>query len=226
MGKNWIRVFKHSKSQLFQELFVTSALDFRNGYFVEVGGTDGIVLSNTLTLEKLGWKGAIFEPCRFWHQALEMNRECFLDFRAVTNRDNEIVSFSETLIPELSTITSKKPNDGWSFSRNESLDYPVETVTLNTALKQLGFPSDLDYLSIDTEGTELDVLEGLNFSLFNFKVITVEIAEDPVKGVRIKELLEGNGFRQVFEGKTFWDDWYLHHTLFSQLISAKRLKKE
>jgi FkbM family methyltransferase len=226
-GKNtlgrWINVLKCSKSQLFQELFVVSALDFKVGHFLEVGGTDGILLSNTLALEEMGWNGAIFEPCRFWHRALKENRKCLLDFRAVTNTDNESISFSETSIPELSTITSRKPQDGWTERRVNSLDYLVETITLNTALNQFNFPSNLDYLSIDTEGTEFEVLEGLNFQMFNFKVVTVEIAGDVDKGLKIKKFLEDNGFRQVFEGKTFWDDWYLHQTLYSELASKGRL---
>lgn len=220
----YIRVLKDSKSQLFQELFVLAALDFKDGYFVEVGGTDGIFLSNTFILEQRGWNGVIFEPSKFWHKDLRDNRTCIVDFRAVFNVDNVNISFSETSSPELSSITSLRPRDDWWEERLNSLDYVVRTVTLNTALKQFNLSFDLDYLSIDTEGSELEVLEGLDFHSFGFKVITVEVADDFVKGLKIGKLLEENGFLQVFKGETLWDSWYLHNTLYADLVFKGRLK--
>jgi FkbM family methyltransferase len=221
--RQWCEVVIRSNSQIFQELFVLSALDFKDGYFVEVGGTDGLLLSNTTLLEKFGWKGVLFEPCRFWHENLEKNRTCVLDFRAVTSLDHQLISFSETLIPELSTITSQKPKDSWQASRVTSLDYSVKTITLSTAFRELGLPSDLEYLSIDTEGSELDVLAGLNMQEFRFKVITVEHAYETAKRVKVKSMLEERDYVQVFEGKTFWDDWYLHRSLFDELASIGRI---
>jgi FkbM family methyltransferase len=226
ISRVWWIGLRGSRAQLFQELFVLSALDFEVGYFVEVGGTDGILLSNTMLLEKAGWQGVIFEPCKSWHDSLKSNRGCHLDFRAVTNLDGETILFSETSIPELSTITSEKPQDGWAGNRELSLDYLVETISLTTALKELHFPHSLDFLSVDTEGSELNVFRGLDLSIFSFKVITVERAEDLEKGMIIKTMLEDHGYHHVFKGETFWDDWYLHEQLFTELVSAGRLKSK
>ena len=61
-----IKYWHKSRSQLRQDLFVLSQLDFkRNGYFVEFGATNGFNLSNTHLMEKeFGWTGILAEPAK------------------------------------------------------------------------------------------------------------------------------------------------------------------
>ena len=184
------------------------------GFFVEVGATDGVFLSNTLLLEQKGWQGILFEPCKSWHSMLVKNRLCQIDNRAVTNKGNQKVIFSETSRPELSTISSMKPNDNWYHDRLSSNDYLVDTVTLTKALNEHSAPKMIDYLSIDTEGSEYEVLLGCNFKNNIFKIITVEIAGDQVKRDSILLLLNENGYTRIFSDETLWEDWYIHETLF------------
>jgi FkbM family methyltransferase len=206
-----IKARHHSNSQLFQELFVLAILGFkRNGIFIEVGGTDGKLLSNSSYLEKLGWKGIIIEPARVWHTDLRKNRSCILDFRAASNESGLQVSFSETAKPELSTITSMKPNDYWAQDRLDSIDYQIETVTINDVLTENGLPTSLDYLSIDTEGSEYDVLRGCNLAKYSFQVITIEHADNQIKRASINRYLRNLGYRRVLEGYTLWEDWYVN----------------
>ena len=72
-------------AQLCQDLLVLFLLDGkRDGYFVEFGAMDGIILSNTFLLEsKYSWRGIAAEPARCWHQGLRRNRTCSLDHRCV-----------------------------------------------------------------------------------------------------------------------------------------------
>ena len=66
-----------SKSQIFQDLFVIYFTGLKkNGFFLEIGACDGFLLSNTLFLERYGWKGIISEPSPVWHDKLK-NRKCF-----------------------------------------------------------------------------------------------------------------------------------------------------
>ena len=68
-----IMYLKKSKSQLRQDLFVLSQLNFKtNGFFVEFGATNGVDLSNTYLMEKeFGWSGILAEPARGWHKDLD-----------------------------------------------------------------------------------------------------------------------------------------------------------
>src|SRR5215475_12583513 len=61
-----LRLLKDSHSQLRQDIFVLSELNFkRGGFFVEFGAADGLQLSNTYLLEReFGWHGIVAEPAR------------------------------------------------------------------------------------------------------------------------------------------------------------------
>lgn len=75
-------------------------------------------------------------------------------------------------------------------------------------------PNIIDYLSIDTEGSEYEILKDFNFTKYTFKIITVEhnFTENRSK---IKNLLESKGYVRVFERFSKWDDWYISETLIN-----------
>ena len=58
--------------------------------------------------------------------------------------------------------------------RDNGKIYAVKTVTLNDLLAQQNCPKQIDYLSIDTEGAELSILEAFSFNDYNISIITVE----------------------------------------------------
>jgi hypothetical protein len=69
-------------------------------------------------------------------------------------------------------------------------------------------PVDFDYLSVDTEGAEYEILAKLNFNKYRPKIITVEhnYSHDIRDGVN--KLLMKNGYQREFECFSIWDDWY------------------
>ena len=69
----------------------------------------------------------------------------------------------------------------------------------------------IDYLSIDTEGTEFEILNALDFAKYRFNVITCEHNYTPLRG-DIHELLSRNGYRRVFPHLSQCDDWYIAST--------------
>jgi hypothetical protein len=87
--------------------------------------------------------------------------------------------------------------------------YPVETITLTELLQSHGAPEVIDYLSIDTEGSEFDILNAFEFNRYRFRVITVEHNFAPQRG-DIYRLLTEHGYRRVAETASRFDDWYVH----------------
>jgi hypothetical protein len=69
-------------------------------------------------------------------------------------------------------------------------------------------PKTIDYLSIDTEGSELEILSAFDFSAHHVRIITVEHNHSPIRG-KLHDLLTSNGFTRAFEEFSDWDDWYL-----------------
>ena len=82
--KKAVEILRHlpiSRSQLRQDLFVLSQLNFKKkGFFVEFGAADGLTLSNTYILEKnFKWKGIVSEPAKIFHKRLTHNRNCIIE---------------------------------------------------------------------------------------------------------------------------------------------------
>ena len=206
-----IETLKMSKSQLGQDVFALSVLNFkRNGFFVEFGATNGIDYSNSLVMEKIfGWKGILSEPAKTWHRHLYLNRDSFIEKKAVWKDSISQLMFNETNSAEYSTISHFSDLDMHKNTRLEGKKYEVETISLNDLLIKFSAPSTIDYLSIDTEGSEIDILESFDFNRYTFRVITVEHNYTDSR-VRIYQLLTSNGYRRVNKDISQFDDWYVH----------------
>jgi FkbM family methyltransferase len=199
-----------SKSQLFQDLFVLFLLRERmGGYFVEFGALDGIALSNTFLLEnKYGWSGIVAEPARCCHEALARNRRCSIDFGCVWSKSNEMLSFNETDEAEFSTIHGFSDNDHHAAFRRHGSRYEVETITLLDLLRSHKAPHVIDYLSIDTEGSELEILSSFPFDEYDIQIITVEHNYSKQRA-GLYDLLTSRGYKRKFDNLSIWDDWYV-----------------
>jgi FkbM family methyltransferase len=199
-----------SPSQLAQDLFVTFALGERRGagFFVEFGAGDGVELSNTYRLERdLGWSGIAAEPNPVQHEALRRNRRCAVSDRCVWARSGERLTFSVLdAAPEFSTLTPFQAGD--KHDRRGARSIEVQTLTLEDLLREHGAPRRIDYVSVDTEGSELAILEAFDFDAFDVSVLTVEHNFGPGRAA-LHRLLTGRGYVRLLEEFSRWDDWYV-----------------
>ncbi len=198
------------RAQLRQDIFALAMNGFkRDGYFVEFGATDGVGLSNTYLLEKdYGWTGILAEPARRWHDELTQNRAANLSFDCVWSVSGAELDFSEVDSGVLSTVTDFVDSDMHAKSRRKRNSYKVKSISLLDLLDQYNAPKFIDYISIDTEGSEFDILNSFDFDRYTFNVITVEhnYTENREK---IHLLLSRNGYRRVLSHLSKFDDWYL-----------------
>lgn len=195
-----------SNAQLRQDIFVAAMTGFkRGGYFVEFGATDGVGLNNTHMLEaELGWTGILAEPARGWHADLKRNRECTIETRCVWRASGETIRFTEAPRGENSGISSYVS----TTRKLRGNSYDVTTISLNDMLAEHDAPQVIDYMSVDTEGSEFEILNALDFDRWSFRVLTVEHNFAPQRA-DIHALLTSKGYRRVFEEISNFDDWYL-----------------
>lgn len=201
---------RHSKAQYWQDLFVLSQLDFkRDGYFVEFGATNGVDLSNTYLLERqYGWNGIVAEPARCWHATLRSNRTCRVETHCVWSQSGLMLPFNETAQPVLSTLAQFSTGDQHAAARQTGTCYQVPTISLLDLLRKHDAPQRVDYLSIDTEGSEYDILSHFDFDQYRFNVITCEHNLTPMRQ-KLYELLTLRGYERRFEKISACDDWYI-----------------
>jgi hypothetical protein len=201
-----------SQSQIRQDLFVLSELNFkRSGFFVEIGGGDGINGSNTFLMEKyFDWKGIISEPGLSYSVNLNLNRDCFIDNRLVYSESNLLLDFEDSG-EGLSTIT-KYANLGIHGQSRKSLkntQRKILSVSLNDLLKEANAPRDIDYVSIDTEGSEFEIISKFSFDDYNILIFTIEHNFENKMRSSIFNLMHKNGYSRIFENISHQDDWYI-----------------
>ena len=206
-----VQLLNKSKSQLKQDLFVLAELKYKTeGFFVEFGATDGISLSNTYLLEtEFKWKGILAEPARVWAKQLLENRpSANIETLCIWKNSNSSLMFNETDYSELSTISSYSSKDFHADNRRRGVQYEVQSISLNDVLKKYSAPQDIDYLSIDTEGSEYEILNAFDFNKYNIKIITVEHNYAPQREL-IFNLLSSNGYERKYTNISDFDDWYI-----------------
>lgn len=199
-----------NKSQFHQDIFVLLETGFRkNGYFVEFGATNGVDLSNTYLLEKVfGWNGILAEPATVWHNDLTANRTAQIEFDCVWKSSGDALAFNMVDEAELSTLADFNNRDGRSRKRRQGATYTVNTVSLNDLLKRHKAPGHIDYLSIDTEGSELEILSHFDFSAHTISVITCEHNYTKDRE-RLFKLLTSKGYERKLTSISQCDDWYV-----------------
>jgi len=200
-----------SRAQIFQDAFVLHVLGTEQpGFFVDFGATDGVSLSNSWLLETAyGWRGILAEPARNWQADLRANRpNARIETRCVWTETGAELVFREAAERELSTIDSFAGGDSQARNRQNAETYSVTTVSLNDMLAELGAPAPFDYLSIDTEGSEFDILSHFDLARYMPRVITVEHNYTPRRR-DIHALLTAAGYRRVLTEVSLFDDWYL-----------------
>lgn len=199
-----------SHSQLGQDLF---ALTFnghrRGGFFVEFGGTDGVGLSNSYLLEKgFEWQGIVAEPDRSWHAKLHENRSCHIETDCVWRKTGETLKFASVEVGELSTIADFAKGDQFASARKGASTYDVQTISLLDLLDKYDAPKAIDFLSVDTEGSEYEILSAFDFSAYKFNFVTIEHNYTKTRS-KLRQLMEANGYQRVFETLSRFDDWYI-----------------
>lgn len=204
------KILALSKSQIRQDIFALSELGFKqDGYFVEFGAANGVACSNTYMLEKyFGWRGILAEPALAYHDDLMKNRDCHIETSCVWKDTGETLLFNETEIEGFSTIHAFSDLDMHKDKRRNGRTYEVTTISLNDLLSKYDAPDAIDYLSIDTEGSEYEILGNFDFQKYRIKVITCEHNYTSARE-KIYGLLVNNGYVRKYDNISQFDDWYV-----------------
>jgi FkbM family methyltransferase len=185
------------------EFFKTRLPD--KGYFVDVGAHDGRSYSNTFHLEKLGWKGILIEPILPTYFRLKQIRNPhtnhFVNSACVSfdyPDSNLEMSYGDlmSIAPSISRLNSEEWVAGSTTFLNRNEDNAVTWVpakTLNSIMQELQSPEHLEFLSIDVEGAELEVLKGIDFLNYEIDIICVETYEPNL----IREWMELKPYREI-----------------------------
>jgi FkbM family methyltransferase len=188
---------------------------FKSKYFlniVEAGAGDGINDSPSYALEKFFLANVtLIEPIKPSYTECKANRFGQVINSALSDINFGYATFQEMSIKSLSRLKSAK-RDRLEHRRTVRNEYRVNTLTLNFFAQSLFPDKDIDILILDTEGSELSILGGIDFDLLQINVICVEhnYRSDIID---IRKLLIGNGYRQIAKNISLNNDIFVHKNL-------------
>ena len=205
-----------STSQNYQDVFAAVTNKFQPGFFVEFGATNGVDGSNTLLLEKLyGWTGLLAEPNPACQDDLAKNRIADISQLCIHNETGLQLPFVIAQEPDLSTLQGYVNDDEHADKRNKNTNLiDVETITLFDFLNKFETPKVIDYLSVDTEGSEYDILKKFfeeNNNKYTFGAVTVEHNYNVEKRDSIYSLMVANDYKRVLTEFSRWDDFFVRN---------------
>ncbi len=197
-------IFSNYKSQVSQDKFLNEILfkNKKNGFFVDIGAHDGYTGSNTWFFEKdLDWNGICIEPISAVFTKLCKNRSCicinacasnkneFIPFINVTGYAEMLSGMVENYHPlHLERLEREIKQEGGSYKIIE-----VPCYKINDILKRFEV-TVIDYLSLDIEGGEYELLQSLDFNVYKVTAISVE---NNYNDSRIRDYLTSTGFTYI-----------------------------
>uniref|UniRef100_A0A6C0KR00 Methyltransferase FkbM domain-containing protein n=1 Tax=viral metagenome TaxID=1070528 RepID=A0A6C0KR00_9ZZZZ len=202
----------HFYSQEGQDQFLIN-LDFikykNNGVFVDIGANDGVKFSNTKLLEDIGWDGVCVEPLPETFEKLRQNRKCDVFNVAISEKEGEI-EFQQIIgeAEMLSGILDAFDERHTKRIEQEIKDHGGETRVIK--VKSIPFSKlidrkNIDYLSIDVEGAEMNVLRSIDFSKHNITLISIE---NNYETEEISNFMKEKGYTRV---AVIGHDWFFFH---------------
>ena len=198
---NKIRYYSQNGEDLLLSTFFHGK---KKGFYIEVGAFDGIHLSNTYYFEKLGWDGICIEAHPSYFPKCKENRANSLCIHAACTGDETLkeVTFSSEELGLLSGVEErgdiKQRYDGRGLKFEGFKKVSVPAVTLNSVLGMQKNKQDIDFISIDVEGHEIEVLKGLNLETYRPRILVIE-ANTPADETKLDNFLVEQ--RRYFKAK-------------------------
>lgn len=214
-------------SQYNQDKFLNEVVFFnkRNGFFIDIGAHDGISFSNSLFFEKFNdWSGICIEPNPSVFSKLVSNRKS-INLNVCIGSENKKVKFTqiEGYSEMLSGITEKydvrhieRINNTILVKGGEKREIEVDMIRLNDVDEIKN--KKIDFISIDTEGNEFDIISSINFDLLDVKSLVIE---NNYKDNRIAAYLNSLGFELIY--RLDCDEVFLNKLYFSIGIRTRLL---
>jgi FkbM family methyltransferase len=188
-------------SQYGQDRFLDRAIfnKKRNGYFIDIGAHDGVAYSNSFFFEKeRGWRGICFEPNPNVFSKLKANRKCDVRNECVSNKTGKVsfmvvsgwAEMLSGIVENYDQRHLKRIDASVEKHGGEKAYFDVECIRLD----QINLPTEIDYINIDVEGSELKVLEGIDFDTSLVKVLTIE---NNYNSAEIGEFMLNRGYKKL-----------------------------
>ena len=182
--------------------------NIKNGFYVDAGCYHPLHLSNTYLLYKRSWNGINIDISEFSIKLFNYLRPNDVNINsAVSNTEKEISFYYQKKLSQLSTIKKEISNERMQGNIKEK---KIKSFKLNSILNQSKFKNrQIDFLNIDVEGADFEVLKSLDFTIYEPKIICIEIMEKNIFESEIYNFLKDLNYKKIWSSKSSFNHIFL-----------------
>ena len=173
--KTYLKKFRKYNAYHNLDKQLLKYLNYKNGFYIDCGANDGVNQSTTWYFEKyLNWRGILIEPVPEVYNELKKNRSnrnYFYNYALISKKNNR--KYLNFTFNNNDSLTAKNTLVTSPLKKNERI-IKVKCKTLEKILDNISIPRFIDFFSLDVEGYEFEVIQGINFNSVKFKYILVE----------------------------------------------------
>ena len=187
--KTFFKKFKKFNAYHDLDKQMLEYINYKNGFYIDCGANDGVNQSTTWYFEKyLNWNGILIEPIPSVFDELKKNRNNKNIFKNCVLVDK---NFKEN---KIKFYYNKKDTLTGSIKEKENLKQEyITAMSLNKLLDDLNFNKVIDLFSLDVEGNEFEVINGIDFKKYKINYFLIETNNFD----KLNEILKKQNFKFV-----------------------------
>ena len=207
--KNKYFIKKKSYSMEGEDLIISEIFkNIRNGLYVDAGSYHPLHLSNTYLLYKKGWQGINIDLSEYTIKLFNYLRPNDVNINsAVTNFDGQVKFYYQKKLSQLSSI---KKNTATKRMQGKIDEKDIKAYKLNTILNNTKYRhKKINFLNIDAEDSDFDVLCSIDFKIYRPDMICVEIIEEDIFESNIYRFLNELNYKKIWSSKSNWSHIFI-----------------
>ena len=191
---------KESYSMDKEDLVIEEYFKNKNkGVYIDVGCYHPLQRNNTMLLYQKGWRGINIDISDFSIKLFKFLRPDDLNLNvAVSNKEGEIDMFFQKKLSQLSTI---KENSAKKAFQGNILNQKILSRKLTSILDEGKYKDQkIDFLNVDAEGADFEVLQSLDFNKYSPELICIEVIEKDLENSDVFNFLYKNRYKKIWSG--------------------------
>jgi FkbM family methyltransferase len=213
-------VSQYGQDRVVHEILFPNKHD---GFYVDIGANNGFTGSNTYFFEhQLNWSGVCIEPQPDIFAELQGNRKCELHQCCISDECGTMKFLKVSganMLSGLANMLDDQHKNRIAKEEDKSIGSKIIDVECKTFADVLGDRMDIDFVSIDTEGSEMSILKSIDFSRYNIGCIAVENDYD---NQEIYKLLRKLGYRLLL---VVGDEIYVKESSFKNMKQFRKIQQ-